>query len=120
MIHRLIQTLLQPELGGFAVSLYDMLRRGEMNLNMFTDLLSTLHRVSLCSFYDLPDAEYGDVSHDTRYLFPCSLCDQGASFALVCLKKMVEDHLLDKHGAVLGAEDHTLDLCTLRETEGRV
>ena len=115
MIHRLIQTLLQPELGGFAVSLYDMLRRGEMNLNMFTDLLSTLHRVSLCSFYDLPDAEYGDVSHDTRYLFPCSLCDQGASFALVCLKKMVEDHLLDKHGAVLGAEDHTLDLCTLRE-----
>ena len=111
MINKLISTLLYPDMGEFALRLYYSLKNGELSLKIFSELITTLHRLSLCSYYEITDVDFGDVSCNYRYLDPGDLCDHGASFALLCLEKMVEDNKVEKQNTVIARKGYTLNVC---------
>lgn len=110
MINRLITTLLYPDMGEYALRLNNALHSGELSLKMFSELITTLHRLSLCSYYEITDVVFGDVSCNYRYLDPGDLCDHGASFALLCLEKMVEDNKVEKQNSVVVREGCILNV----------
>lgn len=111
MINKLISTLLYPDMGEFALRLYYSLKNGELSLKKFSELITTLHRLSLCSYYEITDVDFGDVSCNYRYLDPGDLCDRGASFALLCLEKMVADNKVEKQNTVIARKGYTLNVC---------
>lgn len=115
MINQLVSSLLRPDLGDFAIKLYNGLRSETLQLNALSDLSSTLHRLSLCSYYEIPDDEFGDVSSNYRYWDPSDLCDNGWAFVLVCLKKMIADNIMSKDGALVTFNGCVLDMQIIKE-----
>lgn len=110
MIKNLINSLLYPDMGKFAFLLYNAMRSGELSLSMFSELIIALHRLSLCSYYEIEDIEFGDVSGNYRYFDPVRLCDNGMSFALLCLTKIVKDNKAEKPDGLVVIEDCTLNV----------
>lgn len=110
MINKLITALLYPNMGEFAFCLYNALHNGELSLSMLSELIRTLHRLSLCSYYEIKDTEFGGVSSEYRYLDPCDLCDNGAEFALLCLAKIIKDNKAEKLDALVKTVDCTLNV----------
>lgn len=114
MINKLINTLLYPNVEEYALGVYDALREGEMALSDFAELFAKLHRLSLCSYYEISNDEFGDFSYKMRYSDPSDLCDSGALFALICLQKSVEDHIAVKEDAFLTIANSTINMLEIR------
>ena len=116
MINSLIKALLAPKLGEFALSLYDGLRNNEISLDMISDLMVTLHRLCMCSFYEIPDFEYGDVGLNSRYRYTLNLLEDAASFVELCLKKIIIDNIAVKHDSLVSVGHCTLNIRELINT----
>ena len=110
IINSLIKALLAPKLGEFALSLYDGLRNNEITLDMVSDLMVTLHRLCMCSFYEIPDIDFGDVGIYSRYRYTLNLLEDAASFVELCLKKIIIDNIAVKHDSLVSVGDCTLNI----------
>lgn len=107
MIRKLIDTLFYPDMGGFAFQFYDGLRSKELTLDIISDLIVTLNRLSMYSYYEIEN-EYFKAGLDYRYWEHFELCADAMRFALLCLQKLIVDKEAAKQGALVTLGDFTL------------